>query len=87
MKRNENFVLEKIGDSFALIPFGEATVNLNGVVTLNETAKFLWDHATEGFNEDSLTAALLAEYEVDDAAAHKSVKHFIETLKEAGCIE
>ncbi|MBQ3548087.1 MAG: PqqD family protein [Clostridia bacterium] len=87
MKRNENFVLKELMGSFVLVPVGEAAMNLNGVITLNETAKFLWDAAEGEFEVNDLIDAVIAEYEVDIQTATEGVEIFLKRMKEEGCIE
>ena len=87
MKRNENFVLKELMGSFVLVPIGEAAMNLNGVITLNETAKFLWDAAEGEFELDDLVDAIIGEYEVDIATATEGAEVFLKRMKEEGCIE
>ena len=65
MKRNENFVLKELMGSFVLVPVGEAAMNLNGVISLNESAKFLWYAAEGEFELDDLVDALVREYKID----------------------
>ena len=42
MKKNNDFVLRRIADSSVLVPFGSKAINFNGVITLNDSAEFLW---------------------------------------------
>ena len=87
MKRNENFVLKELMGSFVLVPVGEAAMNLNGVITLNDSAKFLWDAAEGEFESKDLVDALIGEYEVDLQTATEGVEVFLKRMKEEGCIE
>lgn len=87
MKRNENFVIKELMGSYVLVPIGETAIDFNGVITLNDTAKFLWEAAEGEFNLDSLTDALVKEYDIDTDTAADSAKIFINKMEEAGCIE
>ena len=87
MKRNENFIMQELAGQFVLVPFGEHALDFNGIVTLNETAKFLWENSAEEINPEKLKAALIEKYSVDEATAETAVNAFIEQLKEAGCID
>ena len=86
MKRSENFVLKELMGSFVLVPIGEAAMNLNGVITLNESAKFLWDAAEGEFVLDDLLDALIREYEIDIQTATNGAEIFLKRMKEEGCI-
>lgn len=87
MKRNEEFILKEMAGNIILVPYGNKAIDFNGIVTLNETAKFLWDNTENEFDENSLVKAILGEYDVDEETARKSVIGFIESLKEVGAIE
>lgn len=87
MKRSENFVLKELMGSFVLVPVGEAAMNLNGVITLNESAKVLWDAAEGEFELEDLVDVLVKEYEVDIQTATEGAKVFLNRMKEEGCIE
>jgi hypothetical protein len=87
MKRNENFVLKELMGSFVLVPVGEAAMNLNGVISLNESAKFLWDAAEGEFELDDLVDALVREYKIDIQTATNGAEIFLNRMKEEGCIE
>ena len=83
MKVKEDFVLRKVADSYVVVPVNKMTLNFNGIITLNETGAFLWREAEKGdFSVESLTAALLNEYEVDEATATRDVASFVAKLNE-----
>lgn len=86
MKRNDEFVLRELADKNVLIPFGKKAVDFNGVITINNTAKFLWEKSEDEIVPEKLAAALIEEFQIDEATANEAVKVFIEQLKEAGCI-
>ena len=57
------------------------------MITLNDSGAFLWKELEKGCDVDDLTAALLREYDVDEATARTCSADFIEKLKEANCLE
>lgn len=83
MKIDKDFTIQKVGSSFVAVPVGETSKNFHGMVRLNATGAFLWGKLTEAEQtEDSLVAALLEEYEVDEATARDDVQKLIASLKE-----
>ena len=42
MRTNENYVLREIDEESILIPIGEASEHLNGMIHLTPTAAFIW---------------------------------------------
>lgn len=87
MKIKNGFILRSIAGSNIVVPVGAASVDFNGMITLNDSGAFLWRELEKGSDIDGLTAALLREYEVDEPTARKCSEEFIEKLKEADCLE
>ncbi|NLA77527.1 MAG: PqqD family protein [Clostridiales bacterium] len=87
MKIKSGYVLREVAGNIVVVPIGEATLNLNGMITLNETSKMLWKLLEDGADEDSLTAAVLSEYDVDEQTARADVQAFIEKLRERKIVE
>ena len=81
MKIKEGYILRQIAGEYVVIPSGE-DLDLNLMITLNETGSFLWERLAEGAEEEDLVKALLAEYDVDEARARKAVEGFIANLRE-----
>lgn len=81
MKIKEGFLLREVAGQTVVLPCGD-TLDLNMMITLNETGKFLWQLLEQGSDESSLVEALLAEYDVDRERAAKSVTAFLAKLKE-----
>lgn len=88
MKTIEGFKLRKLGNEYILVGESMALINFNKMITLNETAAFLWEQADKGeFDVSSLCKALCAEYDVDPSQAMTDVQATIASWKEAGVIE
>ena len=88
MKTIEGFKLRKLGNEYILIGESMALINFNKMITLNETAAFLWQEAEKGeFDVNSLCKALCAEYEVSPEQAMTDVQTTVDSWKEAGIIE
>ena len=83
MKLKNNFILRQIAGQTVVLPTG-GELNLNMMITLNETAGFLWEKLQNETDEAALVAALLEEYDVDEATAKKAVENFVAKLRENG---
>lgn len=86
MKLKEGFILRDVAGETVVIPTGDA-MNLNQMITLNGTGKFLWEKLAVGAEQDELVEALLAEYDVDRARAEQSVAAFVDKLKAHGFLQ
>lgn len=86
MKLKDGFVLREVAGETVVLPSGD-NLNLNMMITLNETGKFLWERLEKGAEQEELVAALLGEYDVDEATAKRSVESFCSKLVEHGFTE
>lgn len=83
MKIKEGFLLRQVAGQMVVLPSGNE-LDLNMMITLNDTGAFLWERLQSETDEAALVAALLAEYDVDEATAAKSVSAFVKKLDENG---
>jgi len=79
------FALRKLGNEYLLIAESVELVNFNAMITLNESAAYLWRSVAdmESFDADTLTDLLLQEYEVSPEQAHKDALATIESWQNA----
>lgn len=87
MKTKKGFMLRKVAEKHIVVPIGKASVEFNGLITLNETGAFLWERLQRGATEESLLADILAEYDVDEATAKAGIEAFLNTARGAGLID
>ena len=68
---------------------GTANINFSKLISLNETATWLWKKAGEmgDFSIDSLTSALCEEYEVAAEQARADVEKMVAQWLELGIVE
>lgn len=86
MKLKDGFVLRQVAGEYVAIPSGDE-VDLNKMITLNETGAFLWERLGTETTQDALAEALLAEYEVDRDTAVRCVEDFTAKLEEYGFLD
>lgn len=87
MKIKEGFVLRQVADNWVVLPVGQASVNFNGMISLNESGVLLWRALEQGSDRNALADVLLAEYEVEKEEALADVDAFLAALTKADCIE
>ena len=85
MKLKEGFVLREVAGDTVVIPSGD-TLDLNMMITLNETGRFLWTHLEKGADREELVKALTQEYEVSAEDAGLHIDKFVEKLDENGLL-
>lgn len=81
MKLKDGFILRQVAGENVVIPSGDA-LDLNMMITLNETGVTLWKRLEREAELEDLTEALLAEYDVDQPTAAAAAAKFVEKLKE-----
>ena len=81
MKLKDGFLLRQVAGQNVVLPTG-GELDLNVMITLNETGAFLWERLQNETDEADLVAALLGEYDVDEATAKKAVEDFVAKLRE-----
>lgn len=87
MKQSPDFLLRDVADSVVLVPVGAATQRFPGMITLNETGKFLWNALETEQTLETLTAKLLEEYDVPPQQAQADVEAFLKKLAAVGAVE
>lgn len=87
MKIIEGFKLRSLGREFVVIGEGTKQVNFNKMVSLNETAAYLWNELLgKDFDVDMMTRLLLDKYEVSEEVAKTDSENLIKAWKEAELI-
>ena len=86
MKLKEGFILRDVAGETVVIPSGDE-MDLNMMITLNDTGKFLWQKIEAGIEEDALVEAVLAEYDVSREDAQTHVAQFVAKLTEYGFLD
>ena len=83
MKLKEGFVLREVAGSNVVIPTGDQ-LDMNMMITLNDTGCFLWKMLEQGATEEELLKAMLAEYQVDEETAKAHITAFCQKLSSNG---
>lgn len=86
MKMNGEFVLREIAGETILIPVNAAAQTMSGMAVLNGLGAFLWERLPQAEKAEDLTAAILAEYEVDAETAQRDVEEFLDSLRSCGIL-
>jgi hypothetical protein len=88
MRQKDGFVLRDVLGDKALVGEGADAINFGKLISMNDTAAWLWEKASElgDFTEEQLVDALLQAYDVDKAKAQADVTKLINTWKEMGVI-
>lgn len=81
MKIKEGFLLRNVAGNNVVVPIGQATLDFNGMMSLNDTGAFLFSKMIEGTTREKLIEELIAEYGIDEQLAQKDVDTFIQKVE------
>ena len=87
MKIKEGYLVHEVAGNYVVIKIGQEAVNFNGLITLSESAKMLWDLLKNDASIDDLVNKLLSEYEIDEETARIDTLEFVDNLKKNNILE
>ena len=89
MKIKEGFEIQNVCGEYIIVPAGVENVDYSKIISLNETAAYLWESvaAKVSFTIDDLVELLLAEYEVEEEIAREDCELIVERWKEMELVE
>lgn len=86
MKKTEGYRIRKLEDEYVVLPFGKRAEKVNEVISLSETAGFMYLHAEEADSVDELAELVSREYGVDKTVVYEDVVSVVRILKEKGLL-
>ena len=86
MEFKKEFMLRDIVGEAVLIPTGETATKFNGLMSVNELGRFIWENYERAKDEEELLGFILDEYEVEKDVAKADLDEFLNILKENNII-
>ncbi len=87
MKRKDDVLLRNVGGQDLLVPLGAKVVDMNGMVVLNPTGRFIWELLAEDRSLEDLVTAVVDRFEVETDRAGADVRAFVDDLSRQGWID
>ena len=84
MKLNGKYKLRKVSDTYVVVKLGGGSLNLSQLITINETGAFIFNQLQKEVTMDELVAAIVAEYEIDEAGAREAAETYVTKLVDMG---
>ena len=81
MELKKKFVLRNIVGETILVPIGQNNEAFNGLISINELGKFIWENIESAKDKEELLQRILDEYEVDKDVAKADLDEFLGKLK------
>ena len=82
MTIKKQLVKRNIAGDVILVPVGDSSLTLKGLIKLNETAEFIWDRLADTADAAELAAAMCEEYDFDAATAKNDVVEILAQFRE-----
>ena len=82
MNVRKQLVKRTIAGDVILVPVGDSSLELKGLLTLNETGERMWDLLLQCDTDEALVQHMLEEYEVDEATLRTDVGEFLTQLRQ-----
>lgn len=87
MKIKEGFSLRNMLDINIIIAEGKENINFNKVISLNDSAAYLWNEIIgKDFTEEDMVKLLTDKYEVSEKQASADVHEIVKQWTDAGLI-
>lgn len=88
MKIKDGFILRDIAGKTLVVAVGERSKSFRGMVTLNETGKYIWKILEKGATKEEIVESILAEFEgADRLTVENDVNAFISKLEGDNILE
>ena len=86
--RPEYKLREMAGEHIVVVPAADGAADLTRIVSLNESACWLWEELRERtFSEEEPARLLIARYEVEPEVARHDARAWIDRLAACGILE
>ncbi len=83
---NPNYVLREIAGESVLVSMGEGVADFCGIITLNQSAKILWETLKQGSTREKLAENLKNHFQISDEQAADDVEKSLKLLEEKGLV-
>lgn len=89
MRIKKGFEIQNVCGEHIIVPAGLDNIDYSKIISLNETAAYLWENVAEKdeFTIDDMTRLLLDEYEVEESVAREDCTMIVERWKEMELID
>lgn len=88
MKVKKGFVLRDVCGEHIIVAEGKENIDFNNIISMNETAAFLWKNIIDkDFDTEYMVEKLLEEYDVDEYTAKRDCQTLVNQWLDAGIIE
>lgn len=85
MKIKEGYILRKVADRYFAVAIGDT--DTNKMITVNESAKTIWDALESDTTEDKILSIMSDKYDASADILKDDIREFLEVLRREGVLE
>lgn len=86
MRASKDFIMREIAGEFILVPVGAAAMKFNGLITMNELGKYIFELLAEERTVRELAEKITGEYDVSLETALQDTEEFLRQLRDVGAL-
>lgn len=86
MRASKDFIMREIAGEFILVPVGAAAMKFNGLITMNELGKYIFELLAEERTVQELAERITGEYDVSMDTAARDAVEFLQQLRDVGAL-
>ena len=86
MKKADGYIIKKLEDEYVVLPYGKRTEEVSEVITLSETAGFIYENADQAESIEQLAQLVGKDYGVEASAVYEDVAEVVKTLQGKGIL-
>lgn len=89
MKIKQGFELQNVCGEHIIVPTGIENIDYSKIISLNETAAYLWEECSklDEFTVETMVSLLTREYEVEESIAQEDCEKIVARWAEMGLTE
>lgn len=88
MRIKKGFELREVCGEHIIVAYGRENIDFNKVISLNESASFLWKNIVDkDFDAETMAGLLQQEYEVDAETAKRDAQALLDEWTKVGLTE
>lgn len=88
MTIKKGFEMRKICRENIIMAYGRENINYNKVISLNESAAYLWENVVgKDFTVETLVSLLQQEYDVDAETANNDARTLLDEWVKVGLVQ
>lgn len=87
MNIKQQFVMREVAGEILLVPVGKTSLNLNGMITLNEVGAEIWKLLPTAKDKSEIVAAIAAQYDAPQETIAADVEAFLAQLRDLHIVE